>query len=77
MLNCTSTPLKLGKVKRKIVNVIPLSSKAKNRFANIMNSFHACEVEQETETMFFLASINRKYFFWIQKEGNEHWKVEK
>jgi len=37
------------KTKRKFVNVRPLSSKAKNRFINIMESFHACEVEQETD----------------------------
>ena len=40
-----------------------------------MDSFHAMEVEQETDTMFFLASINRKYFTWIPKSGNEHWEI--
>jgi hypothetical protein len=33
------------------------------------------EVEQETDTMFFLASINRQYFTWVPKEGNEHWEI--
>lgn len=65
------------KTKRKFVNVAPKSSKAKNRFVNIMESFHACEVEQETDTMFFLVSINRQYCFWIQKHGNEHWSITK
>jgi hypothetical protein len=63
--------------KKKFVNVTPLSSKAKNRFSNIMQSFHACEVQQENGNMIFLASINRKYFFWIQREGNEHWRIDK
>lgn len=63
------------KTKKKFVNVTPISSKAKNRFHNMMDSFHACEVEQETDTMLFLVSLNRQYCFWIQKEGNEHWKV--
>jgi hypothetical protein len=65
------------KTKKKFVNVTPLSSKAKNRFVNIMESFHACEVEQEKDGMIFLASINKKYFFWLQQEGNEHWRIDK
>lgn len=65
------------KTKKRFVNVTPLSSKAKNRFVNIMNSFHTCEIEQEKDNMFFLVSLNRQYCFWIQKNGNEHWKVEK
>lgn len=63
------------KTKKKFVNVIPKSSKAKNRFANMMNRLHAMEVEQETDTQFFLVSINKQYCFWINKEGNEHWEV--
>jgi hypothetical protein len=64
------------KTKRKFVNVIPKSSKAKNRFVNIMQSLHAMEVEQETDTMFFLVSINRQYCTWVPKTGNEHWSIE-
>lgn len=69
--------IKAPRVKKHFVNVTPLSSKAKNRFINIMDSFHAMEVEQETHDMFFLVSINRQYCFWVQKNGNEHWKIEK
>jgi len=65
------------KVKKKFVNVEPISSAAKNRFVNIMNSFHACEVEQEKDEMYFLASLNKKYYMWLPKKGNEHWKVVK
>ena len=65
------------KVKKKFVNVEPISPKAKNRFVNIMNSFHACEVEQEKDEMYFLASLNKKYYMWLPKKGNEHWKVVK
>jgi hypothetical protein len=67
----------MTKVKRKFVNVTPKSKKAVNRFKNIMNSFHACEVEQETDYKFFLVSINKMYCFWIQKKGNEHWEITK
>jgi len=72
-MNSMTTP----KIKKKFVSVTPLSSKAKNRFVNIMQSLHSCEVEQETSDKFFLVSINRQYCFWIQKNGNEHWKIEK
>jgi hypothetical protein len=65
------------KSKKRFVNVTPLSSKAKNRFINLMDSFHACKVEQEKDNLLFLVSLNRQYCFWVQKEGNEHWKIEK
>lgn len=63
--------------KKKFVCVSPLSKKAKNRFANEMELFHSCEVEIEENDMLFLASLNKKYFFWVPKRGNEHWRVEK
>ena len=65
------------KVKKQFVNVTPLSSKAKNRFVNIMQSLHAMEVEQQTDDKLFLVSINRQYCTWVPKSGNEHWKIEK
>lgn len=65
------------KTKKRFVNVTPKSSKAKNRFHNNMDSFHACEVEQEKDGKLFLVSLNRQYCFWVQKEGNEHWVIQK
>lgn len=69
--------MKTPKTKKQFVSVSPISSKAKNRFVNIMDSLHTCQVEQETDDKFFLVSINRQYCFWIQKDGNEHWKIER
>jgi hypothetical protein len=65
------------KIKKQFVNVQPKSSKAKNRFVNQMDSLHAMEVEQEKDNQLFLVSINRRYCFWIPKEGNEHWGIIK
>lgn len=65
------------KLKRKMVNVEPISNKAKNRFANNMDKLHGCHVEQETDTKLFLASINKKYFFWIDKVNDLHWSIMK
>lgn len=67
----------MTKEKRKMVNVEPVSKKAVNRFHNIMDQLHGCVVEQETEDMYFLASINKKYFMWLPKNGNEHWRIVK
>ena len=48
------------------VTVKPKSNKAKNRLANTMDGNPVCVVEQETSNhMLFLASENRKYFFWV------------
>ena len=63
------------KTKKKFINIQPKSSKAKNRFANQMNSLHAMEVEQETDTQLFVVSINRRYCFWLNKENDLHWEV--
>jgi hypothetical protein len=49
---------------RKVV-VKPKTSKAKNRLANTMEGNPVCIVEQDTGGEMFLASENRKYFFWI------------
>jgi len=73
----TMISMKAPKTKKRFVNVIPKSSKAKNRFVNIMQSLHAMEVEQETDTQLFLVSINRMYCTWVPKEGNEHWEIAK
>ena len=62
-------------MKRKFVSVEPISVIAKNRFVEDMNSFHSCVIEQEKDDMIHLASINKCYYFWLPKEGNEHWKV--
>jgi len=65
------------KVKKQFINVEPKSSKAKNRFVNQMDSLHAMEVEQETDTQFFVVSINRRYCFWLNKGNDPHWNIIK
>jgi hypothetical protein len=65
------------KVKKQLINVTPKSKKAVNRFKNIMDKLHAMEVEQETDTQFFVVSINRHYCFWLNKENDPHWNIIK
>ncbi len=59
----------------RLVTITPISSKAKNRFANMMENDPVCIVEQETDTQLFVASKNRKHFFWLNKQNDSHWKV--
>ena len=64
--------------------VKPKSSKAKNRLANMMEGNPVCIVEQDTGSEMFLASENRKYFFWVSTrtgtnrfgdKADTHWEV--
>ena len=75
---------------RKVI-VKPKSSKAKNRFANSMEGNPVCIVEQDTGIVeqdtggeLFLASENRKYFFWVSTrtgsnrfgdKADMHWEI--
>ena len=64
-------------MKTKFVTVKPISSKAKNRFHNLMDSLHSCRVEQEDIEKMFLASISGRYHFWMKKENDPNWSTIK
>jgi hypothetical protein len=68
---------------RKVI-VKPKSSKAKNRFANVMDHNPVCIVEQDTGGELFLAAENRKYFMWVSTrsgsnlfgdKSDAHWEI--
>lgn len=68
---------------RKVV-VKPISSKAKNRFANVMEGNPVCIVEQDTGGELFLVSENRKYAMWVSTrtgtnrfgdKSDAHWEI--
>jgi len=68
----------------KKVKVKPKSRKSVNRLANSMGGNPVCIVEQDTGGELFLASENRKYFFWVStREGvnrfgdksDAHWEI--
>ncbi|MAR18433.1 MAG: hypothetical protein CML44_03575 [Rhodobacteraceae bacterium] len=80
--NKTVEKTTMTKTKTKRVTVTPLSRKAKNRFANEMDLFHSCTIENEREMAdgsqwMFLKSLNQCYFFWVPVKGNKDWKVDK
>lgn len=55
--------------------VTPKSSKAKNRLINTMDGDPICRVEQKEGEKFFLASSNRKYFFWAHAHNDPNWSL--
>ena len=66
------------------VTVRAISSKAKNRLANLMENNPVCIVEEDTGGELFLASENRKYFFWVSTrtgtnrfgdKSDSHWEI--
>ena len=62
-------------MKAEFLCVKPRSSKAKNRFANQMHNLHSCRIEKREDGKVFLASINGKYFFWMNEHSDDHWEV--
>lgn len=54
---------------------IPRSTKAKNRFHNLMGCDPVVIIEQETQTQFFCASTNQKHFFWVDKTNDPNWSM--
>ncbi|MEK9699583.1 MAG: hypothetical protein VW270_27645, partial [Candidatus Poseidoniales archaeon] len=62
-------------MKAEFLCVKPKSSKAKNRFANMMDQLHSCRVEQRKDGQVFLASISGRYHFWMNESVDDHWEV--
>ncbi len=66
-----------SKMKKKFINVVPVSKIAKNRFDHYMKNYHSCLILNEDENLYHLMSINGMYEFHLQKSGNEHWQIVK
>ena len=64
-------------MKKEFINVVPKSKRARNRFCNQMDSLHACVVEKREDDKVFLSSISGRYWFWMQENGDDNWKVIK
>lgn len=62
-------------MKTEFICVKPKSSKAKNRFANLMNNLHSCRVEQRKDGQVFLSSISGKYSFWMSESSDDNWEA--
>jgi len=63
-------------MKTEFLCVKPKTSKAKNRFANMMDNLHSCRVEQRKDGQVFLASISGRYFLWMDENNEDtHWEI--
>ncbi len=58
-----------------LITIAPKSPKAKNRLANTMGGNPLCRVEQRVNGKVFLASANRKYFFWVYAHNDPNWNL--
>ena len=56
--------------------VTPKSNKARNRFANLMESESECIVEQINGNRVFLRSSNNRNFFWVNVHNDSDWSIE-
>jgi hypothetical protein len=56
--------------------VTPKSNKAKNRFANLMESNPDCIIEQMKDNSVFLRSANGKHFFWVNVQNDSNWSMD-
>lgn len=59
-----------------IAFVTPISRKAKNRFANLMDHNNQCIVEQHKGNRVFLTSENGKNHFWVMLDKDPDWMVD-
>ena len=75
-LNCPIT-VQTNSMKTEFLCVKPKSKKAKNRFANEMDSLHSCRIEKRDDGKVFLSSISGRYFFWMNEGVDDHWEVIK
>ncbi len=66
----------MNSMKTEFLCVKPKTSKAKNRFANMMDNLHSCRIEDRKDGQIFLASISGRYFFWINENNEDtHWEI--
>lgn len=56
--------------------VTPKSKKAKNRFANLMDSDDLVFIEQDKGHEVFVTSANGKNHFWVQLQNDKDWSIE-
>ena len=67
----------MAKQKRKIIYVEPITQDAKDRFETYMCNLHSCYVDSETDSHYYLTTINNNYKFQILKTKDLNWMVVK
>jgi hypothetical protein len=62
-------------MKTKFVCVSPISSKAKIDFEFDMMGLHSCRVKHEENDVYYLESLNKEYYFSVNKEKDSNWRI--
>lgn len=63
-------------MRTKFICVSPISRKAKTIFEDSMLKFHSCRVKQDTDDKYLLESLNKSYYFWVDKKDDINWRIE-
>lgn len=56
--------------------ITPISNKAKNRFANLMDHNDECIIEQHKGNKVFLTSMNKRNHFWVHLDNDPDWMID-
>ena len=63
------------KTKTKFICVTPITNFAKSVFVNQMDKFHSCRIKDVKDEEYYLESLNREYYFWVNKTGDHNWRI--
>ena len=66
----------LDEIIMQTASVTPISNKAKNRFANLMDRIEICIIEQHKGNKVFLTSLNGLNHFWATVDNDPDWMVQ-
>ena len=64
------------KTKTKFICVTPQSDSAKDVFVNQMDKFHSCRIKDVRDEQYYLESLNKEHYFWVNKKGDTNWRLE-
>jgi len=42
-----------------------------------MLKFHSCRIKEDKGNKYLLESLNKEYCFWVDKDGDLNWRIEK
>jgi|TARA_B100001094_G_scaffold206200_1_gene200090 hypothetical protein len=63
------------KTKTKFICVSPTSDEAKYYFEHKMDKFHSCRVKEVNDEQYYLESLNKDHYFWLNKNGDHDWRI--
>jgi hypothetical protein len=64
-------------MKTKFICLTPISKEAKSQFTLDMLQFHSCRVKNEDDSRYYVESLNKTCYFWVDKVSDPNWRIEK